>query len=643
MSAASSPAITARDIDLEAAHRDLAESWRAPGGFFGWFRQVNHQTIGLRYIVTAFIFLIAGGIEALLMRLQLAFPNLHLINPNAYNELFTTHGSTMMFLFAVPVMEGMGVYLVPLMVGTRNVAFPRLNAYGYYMYLFGALFLYVGVFSNIAPDAGWFAYTPLSGPQFSPGKRMDFWAQMITFTELSALVVAIEIIVTVIKMRAPGMSLDRVPIFVWSVFVQSFMVIFAMPAIMDASGMLMFDRTMGTHFFNPAEGGDPLLWQHIFWFFGHPEVYIIFIPATGMLAEILTTFSRRPMFGYVALVLSIVSVGFIGFGLWVHHMFATGLPQLGESFFTAASMLIAIPNGVQIFCWIATLWGGRPKLTVPLWYVIGFFAIFVAGGLTGVMIASVPFDTQVHDTFFIVAHFHYVLIGGAVFPLLGAIYYWYPKMTGSMLNDKLGMVTFWILFVGFNLTFFPMHALGLNGMPRRVYTYPANSGWGPMNLLASVGAVIIAIGGVLFLVNVFRSRKRGAPAGMNPWEAGTLEWLADSPPQTYNFLHIPIVSGREPLWEQKRDEIPVVVGLRNDRREVLVTRTLDAAPDHRYVLPGPTIWPFLFAVATMIAFVGTVFNMWWFVLGGILGITPIVAWFWPHRDKNFVPPMEKSA
>lgn len=631
-----------REIDIDSVHRDLEDSWRAPGGFLGWFRQVNHQAIGKRYIVTAFVFLVLGGIEALLMRFQLAFPESRILNPNAYNEIFTIHGSTMMFLFAVPVMEGMGIYLVPLMLGTRNVAFPRLNAYGYYMYLFGGIFLYAGILLNISPDAGWFAYTPLSGPQFAPGKRVDFWAQMITFTELSALVVAIELIVTTLKMRAPGMSLNRIPVFVWAMFVQSFMVIFAMPAVMDASGMLLFDRTVGTHFFNPAEGGDPLLWQHIFWFFGHPEVYIIFIPATGMVAELVTTFSGRPVFGYVAIVLSIISTGFIGFGLWVHHMFATGLPQLGESFFTAASMLIAIPTGVQFFCWIATMWGGRPKLTVPFWYVVGFFLIFLVGGLTGVMIASVPFDVQVHDTFFIVAHFHYVLIGGAVFPLLGAIYYWYPKMTGRLLDDKLGLFTFWLLFAGFNLTFFPMHLLGFHGMPRRVYTYPTDSGWGMLNLVATAGAVVLAIGGTLYLINIFRSRSGGDIAGANPWRGGTLEWLAPSPPPHYNFLHIPIVSGREPLWEQAVEEVPVATGLRNDRREVLVTGILDAAPDHRYVLPGPTIWPFCFAITTGIGFTGTVFNMWWGILGMVLGFVPLVAWFWPHSDLNFVPQVKKG-
>jgi cytochrome c oxidase subunit 1 len=576
------------------------------------------------------------------MRLQLAMPENRLLTADLYNQIFTTHGSTMMFLFAVPVTEGLGLYLVPLMLGTRDVAFPRLNAFGYYLYVFGGLLLYAGFFLNVGPDAGWFSYTPLSGPQFSPGKRVDIWAQMITYTEMSALIVAIEIIVTVLKQRAPGMSLNRLPLFVWSMFVQSFMIVFAMPAVMVASGLLLFDRSVGTHFFNPGEGGDPLLWQHMFWFFGHPEVYIIFIPALGAVSTIVSTFARRPDFGYLALVLSLISTGFIGFGLWVHHMFATGLPQLGESYFTAASMMIAIPSGVQIFCWIATLWSGRVRFSVPLWFVIGFFMIFVLGGLTGVMVASVPFDLQAHDTFFIVAHLHYVLIGGAVFPLLGGLYLWFPKMTGRRLNTRLGMWNFWLIFIGFNLTFFPMHFLGLMGMPRRVYTYKPEMGWGSLNMLATCGAFVLAIGGILFLVNVATSLKKPIMAGSNPWEASTLEWFTTSPPPPYSFAHLPVVSGRDPLWEKAPEEIPLVTGLRSDRREVLVTNALNASPDHRYVLPGPTPWPFILAVITGAALAGTVFNMWWGVYGPAACLIALLGWFWPRRDRNFVPAQENA-
>ena len=416
----------------EQGIRELEETWREPSPLKSWFTNTDHKAIGKRYIVTAFVFFLLGGLEAAAMRLQLMRPENNLIGPDLYNQIFTMHGSTMMFLFAVPVMEGVGIYLVPLMVGTRNVAFPRMNAFGYYMYLAGGILLYTAFFFNTGPDAGWFAYVPLSGPQFSPGKRIDTWAQMISFTEIAALVGAVEIITTVFKQRAPGMSLNRIPVYVWALVVTSFMVIFAMPAVMLASSMLATDRMthVSTHFFNPAEGGDAILWQHRFWFFGHPEVYIIFIPATGFVSAIITAFARRPIFGYMAVILSLISTGFIGFGLWVHHMFATPLPQLGQSFYTGASMMIAIPSGVQMFCWIATLWGGRLNLKTPLYFVLGFIATFAIGGLSGVMLASVPLDTQMHDTYFVVAHFHYVLIGGAVFPLFGAFYYWMPKWTG---------------------------------------------------------------------------------------------------------------------------------------------------------------------------------------------------------------------
>src|SRR5215212_9057840 len=406
----------------------LERSWHEPSGLWGWLITVDHKRIGKRYIVTAMVFFALGGAEALVMRLQLARPQNGLLDPDKYNQFFTMHGTTMMFLFAVPVMTAWGLYLVPQMVGTRNLAFPRLNAYGYWVYLIGALFIYVQFLLNTGTDVGWFAYVPLAGPQFSPGKRVDTWAQMVTFTEIAALIGAVELIVTIFKQRAPGMSLNRLPLYVWSMLVVAFMIIFAMPAVAVASTFLLaMDRLVGTQFFNPAEGGDPLLWQHMFWFFGHPEVYIIFIPGLGFVSSIVTTFSRRPVFGYVAMVLSLIATGFIGFGLWVHHMFATPIPQLGQSFFTAASMMIAIPSGVQIFCWIATLWGGKLNIKTPLLFVLGFFAIFILGGMTGVMLASVPLDLQIHDTFFVVAHLHYVLIGGAVFPLFGAFYYWFPK------------------------------------------------------------------------------------------------------------------------------------------------------------------------------------------------------------------------
>src|SRR5947209_8624868 len=391
----------------------LEISWRNPRGLVGFVTAIDHKIIGLRFIATALVFFLLAGALALTMRIQLAVPENTLVGPDAYNQLFSTHGTAMMFLFAVPIMQGMGYYLVPLMVGTREIAFPRLGNYAYWLYLFGGAMLFIALFLNIGPDVGWFAYVPLSGPEYPPGKRADIWAQMITFTEVASIAVAVQLISTIMKQRAPGMSLNRMPLYVWGLLVTSFMVLFAMPAVMVASSALISDRLVGTQFFNPAEGGNALLWQHLFWFFGHPEVYIIFIPATGMVSSIIAAFARRPVFGHLPLILALIAVGFLSFGLWVHHMFVTGLPQLGASFFTASSMLIAVPNGIQIFCWLATLCSGRPVFKTPLLFVLGFFFVFVIGGLSGVMVASVPIDTQVHDTYFVVAHFHYVLLVGA--------------------------------------------------------------------------------------------------------------------------------------------------------------------------------------------------------------------------------------
>ena len=626
----------------EARDREsLEKTWQSPPGLWGWLTTTNHKAIARRYIVTAFVFFLLGGLEAALIRIQLSRPENHFLNPDLYDQVFSMHGTTMMFLFAVPIMEALGLYFVPLMVGTRNVAFPRLNAFGYFAYLTGGVMIYVAFFLNFGVDTGWFSYVPLSGPDYSPGKRVDFWAQMITFTEIAALVGAVEIIATAFKMRAPGMSLNRVPLFVWAMVITAFMIIFAMPAIMLSSSMLASDRLISTHYFNPAEGGDALLWQHLFWFFGHPEVYIIFIPATGLVSTIISTFSRREAFGYLALVLSLVATGFIGFGLWVHHMFATDVPQLGQSFFTGASIMIAIPSGVQIFCWLATLWAGKLQLRTPMLFILGFVALFVIGGLTGVMLAAVPLNLQVHDTFFVVAHFHYVLIGGAVFPLFGAFHYWMPKWTGRMMSERLGRWTFWLMFVGFNLAFFPMHILGLHGMPRRVYTYLDSLGWGRMNMLATAGAMVIAVGVLLFIVNFFRSRRYGEVAGSDPWGAATLEWAAPSPPPPYNFIYPPTVRTRSPLWDEGRDA-PVVTGLHTECREVLVTNMLDAEPDHRYELPGPSVWPLALGFAVAVTFIVVIFTPWGVSIGAVLCLIALVAWFWADIKKKTNLPIKSA-
>jgi cytochrome c oxidase subunit I+III len=622
-----------RDSGLDDSRLDriLAWTWRTDRGLIGALSSVDHKVIGRRYIVTALMFLVLGGLAAVAMRLQLARPDNALIGPDLYNQLFTVHGMTMMFLFAVPVMEAFGVYLVPLMVGTRNIAFPRLNAFSYWIYLSGGLFLWVSFALKIGPDVGWFAYVPLSGPEFGVGKRADVWAQMITYTEVSALAVAVEIVVTVFKQRAPGMTLSRIPLFVWAMLVTSFVIIFAMPAVMVASTMLILDRLVGTQFFNPAEGGDALLWQHLFWFFGHPEVYIIFLPATGMVSAMVETFARRPMHGYVPIVLSLIAIGLLSFGLWVHHMFAAGVPAIGASFFTAASMLIAIPSGVQVFSWISTLWTGRPVLTVPLLFVLGFLFIFVAGGLTGVMVASVPLDYQLHDSYFVVAHFHYVLIGGGVFPLLGAIYYWFPKISGRMLSDGLGRWHFWLAFIGFNGAFFPMHVLGLLGMPRRIYTYPAGVGWDGINLLVSLSAVVLVASFVLLVVNIILSLRDGTPAGDNPWDAPTLEWATSSPPPAYNFARIPVVKSRDPLWFEDRLNRQVVQGLRVAVREVVITTVNEARPDLREPSPRPSLWPLLAAGAVGATFLGSIFTPWAIVWGALPVTITLIGWFWPKQ------------
>ena len=616
------------DLDRPALEAALARIWNTPEGLWGALATVDHKIIGRRYVITAFVFLALGGVLAMLMRLQLAQPEARVLGPDRYNQIFTMHGSNMMFLFAVPVMEAVGVYLVPLMVGTRNIAFPRLNAFSYWIFLAGGALLWISFVLDMGPDVGWFAYVPLSGPQYGFGKRADIWAQMITFTELSALAVSVEIVVTILKQRAPGMSLDKIPLFVWSMLVTSFVVIMAMPAIMIASSTLILDRLVGTHLFNPAESGDVLLWQHLFWFFGHPEVYIIFLPAVGMVSTITATFARRPVFGYLAMVMALIATGILAFGLWVHHMFVTGLPRLGESFFTASSMAIAIPAGVQIFCWLATLWDGKPIFKTPLLFVIGFIVTFVIGGLTGVMVASVPFDTQVHDTYFVVAHFHYVLIGGAVFPLLGAIYYWFPKITGRMMSESLGRWAFWLIFIGFNMTFFPMHLLGLQGMPRRIYTYQPDMPWHDLNLFVSVSSLILVAGFLLFFFDAIRSARRGLPAGDNPWDAPTLEWATSSPPPSFNFSYIPVVKAANPLWEQP-DVLAVAGGLRINSRELIITTVASAEPEAREASPRNSIWPFVAALATTVMLISSIFTPWAVVWGSIPIVVALIGWFWP--------------
>jgi cytochrome c oxidase subunit I len=624
---------------VAAERAQLEQTWSAPGGIWGWLTSVDHKSIAKRYVVTAFVWFALAGLLAARIRLQLAAPEQTVMGPDAYNQAFTVHGTAMMFLFAVPVMFAMAIYLVPLMVGTRNISFPRLNAFGYWTYLIGGVLLFGSYFVWTGPDAGWFSYVPLAGPQFSPGKRVDVWAQTVTFTEIAALVAAVELLATIIKTRAPGMSLNRMPLYVWAIAVVSVMTIFSMPSVALASTfMLAMDRLVATHFFNHAEGGDPLLWQHMFWFFAHPEVYIMFLPGLGFVSSVVETFSGRKIFAYPVMVASLLVTGFIGFGVWVHHMFATPVPQLGRSYFTAASVIITIPTAVQIFCWIATLWAGRRlRFATPLLFVIGFFVVFIIGGVTGVMIASVPFDLQAHDTYFIVAHLHYVIIGGVVFPLFAAIYFWFPKITGRLLSERAGRWHFWLFLAGVNLTFFPMHLLGLEGMPRRVYTYLPESGWGDLNLLATVGAAVVTISLLVFVGNVVYTLRRGQRAPENPWGAGTLEWATRSPPDPWNFQHIPVCESRTPLWRgngELVEEIPVATGLRPDRRELLITSALEAVPDNRHKHPKETISPLLFALAMGVTFIGAIFTPWGYVVGFALATLAFGAWAWPRGEHD---------
>ncbi len=626
-------------ISVPSTTEQLRRLWQKPAGLIGWLSAVNHKEVGRRYIATGFIWFLLAGLAALLMRLQLAFPDNTLLNAEQYNQLFSTHGTTMMFLFAVPIMQGVGLYFVPLMIGTRDVAFPRMNAMGYYVFLFAGIIIWLSLFIGQAPDGGWFAYVPLTESRYSPARGLDVWSAVVTLTELAALIAATELIVTIFRMRAPGMSLNRMPLFVWAMLVTSFMVIFAMPAVMVGSSLLTLDRSISTQFFNSDRGGDPLLWQHLFWFFGHPEVYIIFIPALGIVSEVLATFSRRPVVGYPFLVLSIIAIGVISFGLWVHHMFATGLPHVGLSLFSAASTMIAIPSGIQIFSSLATLWTGKLYFKTPLLYVLGFIFTFVIGGVTGIMLASVPLDWQVHDTYFVVAHFHYVLIGGALFPLFAGFYYWFPKVTGKLLDERLGKWNFWLTMIGFHVAFFPMHITGLQGMPRRVYTYHAGLGWDELNLTSTIGALILFVAVLLLVINVFRTLRSGRLAGSNPWGAGTLEWATTSPPQRFNFEPLPTVHSRQPLWDPPEERADYHFATYLGRRETLGSSGFEANPEMRIPLPGNTIIPFLTAIAASIIIVSLVFSLTAFLIGSALLCILLFVWHWPvgkMRDMDWV-------
>ena len=611
----------------------LARVWESAPDEAGWVTTTDHKRIGERYIVTAFLFFVLGGIEALVLRAQLARPEIALVDPATYDALFTMHGTTMIFLFATPILSGFGNYLVPLMIGARDMAFPRLNAFGFWVFALSGVFLYASFAASSIPQNGWFAYAPLAGPRYSPETGMDFWTLGLVFLGISTTAGAINFIVTIAKLRAPGMSIDRMPLFVWNILVTAIAMLFAIPSLTVAAALLELDRVAGTRFFDPAAGGSPLLWQHLFWIFGHPDVYIIFMPAVGMVSSIVPVFARRPIVGYTALAVSSVTTIVISFGVWVHHMFAVGIAAQALGVFSAASMLIAVPAGVQVVAWIVTIWAGRPVWTTAFLFAVGFVVLFVLGGLTGVMVAAVPFDWQVTDSYFVVAHLHYVLFGGMVFPLFGAFYYWFPKMTGRLLDERVGALNFWTMFVGFNLAFFPMHIAGILGMPRRVYTYPAGAGLDAVNLVSSIGAFVVALSVALFVANAAVSLRRGRLAGRDPWQANTLEWSTASPPEPFDFARLPAVASRDPLWGPKVANAREPAALATAWRQTTATSALEARPELFLRMPGDSIWPALAAAALLALFGAILFRFLVLVPFGLALLFALVArWLWPSPE-----------
>jgi cytochrome c oxidase subunit 1 len=637
-----------------------------PTGLWNWFTTIDHKKIGLLYLGSAFAFFIVGGLEALIIRLQLGGPNGHVVDANTYNQIFTMHGTTMIFLVVMPLSAGLANYLVPLMIGARDVAFPRLNALGYWVFIIGGLFMYSSFLFGHAPNGGWFGYAPNTEKAFNPAHNIDFWVFGLQILGIASLTGAINLIVTIINMRAPGMSLMRMPVFVWMTFIAQFLLLFAIPVITVALFELMFDRLFGANFFNVQAGADPLLWQHLFWIFGHPEVYILILPAMGVVSEVLPVFTRRPLFGYPVMVFSGIAIAFMGWGVWAHHMFATGLGPVAKSAFALSTMFIAVPTGVKIFNWMATMAGGKIRVKAPFLFAVGFVTMFTIGGLSGVTHAIVPADTQQTDTYYIVAHFHYVLFGGSIFGLFAGAYYWWPKFTGRMLSDRLGKLQFWLMLIGFNMTFGPFHILGLQGMPRRIYRYPSGRGWDLWNLVATVGSFVIAFSVLLFIINVLRTRK-SPKVGEDPWDARTLEWTTSNPPPEYNFAEIPIVTSRDELWHRKYAEdehgrpVPRAVpegapALEPARLEVSGNgegETLEVGEEHKVEhepelehepeheptaheptahelhihMPSPSYYPLLVALGIPIICYGLMYKAWYVsVIGALITLASVYGW-----------------
>jgi cytochrome c oxidase subunit 1/cytochrome c oxidase subunit I+III len=569
----------------------------------GWLTTTDHKRIGLLYFWTTLVFFGAGGIEALIMRTQLAQPNAGLVGPNLYNQLFTTHGLTMIFWFIIPMTTGaFGNYLIPLMLGARDMAFPRLNALSFWLFLGSGIFLYIGLFLGFGPNAGWFDYVPLASRLYDPGRNIEFYALALLFNGAASTITAANFIVTIFKQRAPGMSFNRIPLFCFAFLAASFGLLFALPSLSIDLIYLFLDRNLGFHFFDPSHGGTTLLWQHLFWFFGHPEVYILIVPAFGIATEIIPAFTQRKMIAFPLVAIAELLVVFIGFGVWAHHMFSDGIPTTTLVFFAAATAMVVIPSTIQVFAWSSTIFTGLPRFKTPLLFIVGFIVMFVIGGLTGVMFVAIPFDQQVTDTYFVVAHFHYIIFGAAVFPIFGGMYYWFPKVTGRMYFERPGQISFWIIFVGTNILFFPMHIVGLLGMPRRVYTYPGDMGWTSSNLIESIGGAITTAGILLLFANLAVSYRRGPLATADPWHGPTLEWSIPSPPPEYNFAVIPVVRSAYPNWDVEdraadRARLAAGVGVLDRGHEQIVSELVDGYPTEIATMPHSSPWPILLALA----------------------------------------------
>ena len=601
-----------------------------PSGVWSWITTIDHKRIGILYGVTAFVLFLIGGVEALLMRVQLASAEQDIVSPEVFNQLFTMHGTTMIFLAIMPLGAAFFNYIVPLQIGARDVAFPRLNAFSYWTFLAGAIMLNMSWFLGGAPNAGWFGYAPVTGAAFNPGHGIDFWIVSLQLLGIASLAAAFNFIVTILNMRAPGMTFMRMPLFTWMTLVTSFLLILAFPVITVALIELMFDRLFGANFFITDAGANPVLWQHLFWVFGHPEVYILILPAMGIISEIVPTFSKKPLFGYPVMVLSGIIIGFMGWMVWSHHMFTVGLGPIPNTVFTLTTMAIAIPTGVKIFNWIGTMWKGSVILNTPMLFALGFISMFTIGGISGVMHAQAASDAQQQDTYFIVAHLHYVLLGGSIFALLAGIYYWFPKFSGRMFDERIGQLNFWLFFIGFNLAFFPMHFTGLDGMPRRIYTYSEGMGWSMWNMVSTAGAALLAVSLLVFVYNIVNSWRNGKAAEGDPWDARTLEWSIPSPPPEYNFEEIPTVYDRDDWWSQKRRQV---------RRAVPVGGGSGDEEGHSIHMPQPSYWPIVVSIGLLVAGYGLIYSV---AVAGIGGaITMIAVYAWSFEPVN--EPTEDSA